>query len=145
MRYSIEPRDRIYVKGYGFLSFAKNIGKNLSNKYSQKLIDTAKKSTTDAIKTASKRAIQKTAEATGDLIGNKIADKITSVSKKSTKELPNDETEVDVERATPKRRYISPQERQQIINELRIVSQYNNGISKNSKFVKQRSCVQCIK
>ena len=27
MRYSIEPRDRIYVKGYGFLSFAKNIGK----------------------------------------------------------------------------------------------------------------------
>ena len=62
MRYSIEPRDRIYVKGYGFLSFAKNVGKNLSNKYSQKLIDTAKKSTTDAIKTASKRAIQKTAD-----------------------------------------------------------------------------------
>ena len=36
MRYSIEPRDRIYVKGYGFLSFAKNMGKNLSNKYGQK-------------------------------------------------------------------------------------------------------------
>ena len=53
MRYSIEPRDRIYMKGYGFLSFAKNIGKNLSNKYSQKIIDTAKKSATDAIKTAS--------------------------------------------------------------------------------------------
>ena len=35
MRYSIEPRDRIYVKGFGFLSFAKNIGKNLSNKYGQ--------------------------------------------------------------------------------------------------------------
>ena len=34
MRYSIEPRDRRYVKEYGFLSFAKNIGKNLSNKYS---------------------------------------------------------------------------------------------------------------
>ena len=33
----------------------------------------------------------------GDLIGNKIADKITSVSKKSTKKLPNDVTEVDVE------------------------------------------------
>ena len=82
MRYLIEPRDRIYVKGYGFLSFAKNIGKNLSNKYGQKIIDTAKKSTTDAIKTASKRAIQKTAEATGDLIGNKKADKITSISKK---------------------------------------------------------------
>ena len=64
------------------LSFAKNIGKSLSNKYGQKLLDSARKSTTDAIKTASKRAIQKTAEATGDLIGNKIADKITSVSKK---------------------------------------------------------------
>ena len=57
MRYSIEPR--IYVKGYGFLSFAKNMGKNLSNKYSQKLLDSAKKSTTDAIEIASKRAIQK--------------------------------------------------------------------------------------
>ena len=42
MRYSIEPRDRIYVKGYGFLSFAKNMGKSLSNKYGQKLIDTTK-------------------------------------------------------------------------------------------------------
>ena len=79
MRYSIEPRDSIYVKGYGFLSFAKNKGKTLINKYGQKLLDSAKKSTMNAIKTASKRAIQKTAEATGDLIGNKIADKITSV------------------------------------------------------------------
>ena len=87
MRYSIEPKDRIYVKGYGFLCFAKNMGKSLSNKYGQKLLDSAKKSTTDAIKTASKRAIQKTAEATGDLIGNKIAGKITSVSRKSLNEL----------------------------------------------------------
>ena len=58
------------------------MGKMLSNKYGQKLFDSAKTSTTDAIKTASNRAIQKTAEATGDLIGNKIADKITSVSNK---------------------------------------------------------------
>ena len=92
MRYSIEPRDRIYVKGYGFLSFAKNMGKSLSNKYGQKLFDSAKKSTTDAIKTASKRAIRKIAEATNDLIGNKIADKVTSVSKKkSSKELHNND------------------------------------------------------
>ena len=75
MRYSIEPRDRIYVKGYGFLSFAKNMGKSLSSKYGQKLLDNAKKSTTDAIKTALKRAISETTEATSDLIGNKIADK----------------------------------------------------------------------
>ena len=51
----------------------------------KKLIDAAKKSATDAIKTDSKRSIQKTVEATGDLVGNKTADKITSVSKKSTK------------------------------------------------------------
>ena len=43
MRYSIKPRNRIYVKGYGFLSFAKNMGESLSNKYSQKLLDSAKK------------------------------------------------------------------------------------------------------
>ena len=49
--------------------------KSLSNKYGQKFLDSVKKYTTDAIKTASKRAIQETAEATGDLIGNKIADK----------------------------------------------------------------------
>ena len=122
MRYSIEPRDRIYVKGYVFLSFAKNKGKSLSNKYGQKLLDSAKNCTTDAIKTASKRAIQKTAGATGDMIGNKIADKITTVSqKKSTKELPNDETEEDVEIATPNKRYIFPEERKQIVEELRLV------------------------
>ena len=80
-RYSVELRDRLYVKGYGFLSFAKNIGKNLSNKYGQKIIDTAKKSTTDAIKTASEKTIQKTAEATGDLIGNKKCVGIKRASK----------------------------------------------------------------
>ena len=61
MRYSFESQDRIYVKGYGFLSFAKNIGNILSKKYAQKLIDSAKKSTTDTIKIASKRAIQQKA------------------------------------------------------------------------------------
>ena len=44
MRYSVEPRDRIYVKGYGFFSFAKKMGKSLSNKYDQKPLDSAKKS-----------------------------------------------------------------------------------------------------
>ena len=56
------------------------------------------------------------------MIGNKIADKITSVSKRSAKELPNDETkEEDVETTTYKKKYISPEERQQIIDELRLV------------------------
>ena len=59
MRYSIKSNDKIYVKGYGFLSFAKNMGTHLSNNYSQKFLDTVKKSTTDAIKTASKRVIKK--------------------------------------------------------------------------------------
>ena len=54
------------------------VAKNLSNKYSQRLIDRAKKSTADAIKTSSKSAIQKPAQATGDLIGNKITHKMTS-------------------------------------------------------------------
>ena len=92
MHYSIEPRDIIYVKDYGFSSFAENIGanatkvaKSMSNKYSPKLLDSTKKYTTDAIKTVSKRAIQKTAEATDDLIGNEIADKITSISKSPKK------------------------------------------------------------
>ena len=122
MRYSIEPRDRIYVKGYGFLFFAKNMGKSLSNKYGQKLLDSAKKSTTDAIKTDSKRAIQKTAEATGDLIGNKIADKITIVPKTSNNNNNNsNDNNEDAELTVHKKIYISPDERQQIINELRLV------------------------
>ena len=127
MRYSTESRDTIYVKGYGFLSFAKSMGKSLSNIYGQKLLDSAKRFTADAIKTASKRAIPKTAEATGELIGNKIADKITSVSKKPamelySKELPNNNNETDAEITTHKKRYVSPEERRQIIDELRLIS-----------------------
>ena len=56
--YSVELRDRIFVKGYGFLSLAKNMSKNivknLSFKYNQKLLDHTKESTTDAIKTVIK-------------------------------------------------------------------------------------------
>ena len=46
IRSSVQPRYRIFVKGYGFLSFARNMGKNVdkniskstSSKYSQKLL-----------------------------------------------------------------------------------------------------------
>ena len=77
MRYSTEPRDirkiyvniRIYVKGYGFLFFAKNMGKSLSNKYGEKLLN-------------------------------------------------NNE---DLEITAQKKRYVSPEERQQIIDELRLI------------------------
>ena len=65
--YSVQPRDWIFVKGYGFLSFAKNMGKhidkniskNLSSKYSQKHIDHAKKSATNVLKIASKNSNSK--------------------------------------------------------------------------------------
>ena len=85
--YSVQPRDKIFVKGYIFLSFAKgmgknagkNINKNVSSKYSQKLLDHAKKSATDATETVSKRVIRKTAEGTGGLIGNEIAERIKNV------------------------------------------------------------------
>ena len=96
MRYSVQPRDiykRIFVKGYGFLSFAENMGKNigkntsknLSSKICQKLLDNAKQSTTDAIKIFSKRVIQN----------------------------ENDEE-------IPKERYMSPEKRQEIIDDLRL-------------------------
>ena len=75
-RYSVQPRDRIFVNGYGFLSFAKNMGKNigknisknLRGKYSQNFLDHAKQSAAGALKSDSKRVIQKTAETTDDLM-----------------------------------------------------------------------------
>ena len=127
------------------MSFARS----MSNKYEKKLVDTAKKSATNAIKTASKRAIPKTAEATGGLIGNKIADKITSVSKKKPDNNNNDNNNNYVELKTPEKRYISTEERQQIIDEFRLVPKINklnilcniniikNGIPKSSKFVRK--------
>ena len=57
------------------MSFAKNIGKKLNNNFAQIFLDSAKTSTTDAIKTVSEIAIQKTEETSGGLICNKIADK----------------------------------------------------------------------
>ena len=66
MLYSIESRERRYVKGYGFYFFVRNLGthsikvaKNLNNKYGQKLADSAKKSATGAFKIASKRQFKK--------------------------------------------------------------------------------------
>ena len=77
MRYSIEPRERRYVKGYGFMSFARNF----SDKYSKSLMDKGIDVSKKFAKTAVKKILEKTAKATGDLIGNKIADKFTSASK----------------------------------------------------------------
>ena len=97
------------------------MNKNLSNKYGQKLLIVLKNLQQIRQKQHREEQLKKTVEATGNLISNKIADKITNFSKKSTKELQNKETGVDVERATPKKRYISPEERQPIIDGLRVV------------------------
>ena len=104
MRYSIEPRERRYVKGYGFMSFARNF----NDKCSKSLMDLSK----PFAKTAGKKILKETAKATGDLIGNKIADKITAKpSKKSHNEVIN---------GIPKERYISTKERQKVIDELKL-------------------------
>ena len=142
MRYSIEPRERRYIKGYGFLSFARNFG----NKYGKKLMNTAIKASTNfnskygkkitdiAIKTgkdfatiAGKKIVYKSAEATGYLIGNKVVDKITakpgpkdvtSASKKShNEEMQSNEVNNEI----PKVRYIPPKGRRKIIDELRLI------------------------
>ena len=103
------------MKGYGFLSFAKNVDKNigkniskkLSGEYGHKLLNHAKLSATDVLKTASKSAIQKTGEAIGDLLDNKIADKIMKVS---TTLLENNFETVTNEhdKEIPKEKCISP-------------------------------------
>ena len=107
MRYSTEPRFRKYVKGYGFMSFAKKVG----DKHGKKLMDTATKTGIDAAKTASKRVVQKTAEATGYLIGIKIADKITSMGKSKEKEKPKEK---------PEEIYIPPEKGKQIFDDLKL-------------------------
>ena len=100
MRYSTKPKFRKYVKGYGFLSFARTFG----DKYGKKLIDTATKTGIDAAKIDSKRVVQKTAEATADLIGNKVADKITSIGKSKEKER-------EKPKEKPEEIYISPEKK----------------------------------
>ena len=101
MRYSIEPKRRRYVKGYDFMSFAKNF----NGKHSKSLIDKGIDVSKNIAKTAGKRILKKSAEAIGNLISNKIADKITA------KPIKNNVTN---------KKYISPEERQEIIDELKL-------------------------
>ena len=62
-RYSIEPRIRKYVKGYGLLSFAR--------KCKKQLLDTG----LDAVKTANKKVVHEA----GEFIGHKIADSVAKL------------------------------------------------------------------
>ena len=92
----------------GFLSFAQTMGKNIDNKsknlsckYSHKLLDHAKQSAT--------------AEATGDLIGNKIAAKITKVSRnspqKSSGSVESETENIGLDGEIPKEQYKSPEKK----------------------------------
>ena len=140
MRHSLKPEYRKYVKGYGFLSFARNFGDkyckklmntaiktsaNFNSKYGKKLTDTAIKTGKDFATIAGKKIIHKSAEATGDLIGNKFADKITSMGRskelgsavKPRSKKENDETNIMEE---TQEIYIPPEKRKQIIKDLKL-------------------------
>ena len=106
MRYSLEPRYRIYVQGQGFMSFARNIGKKILNNS----ISAGK----DIAKIAGKKVLTKSAEATGDLIGNKIADKIT----KSTRNKEQKENDRIMEET--QELIIPPEKGEQMIKELKL-------------------------
>lgn len=72
MKYSLKLREWMYVKDYGRLSIPKTFG----NKYIETILDQAKRSLSDAIKTPLKRSIKKIASATGNFTGIKIADEL---------------------------------------------------------------------
>ena len=68
------------------------------------------------LKLLHKKTILKTTVATGDLIGNKIANKVTRVSKTSQQN-----NSVTNEEKILRERYVSPEERQKIIDDLRLI------------------------
>ena len=78
----------------------------MSAKYSQRLLDYAKQSATDALETNSKRTIKIILEATGDLIANKIANEITKVSKNS-QQINSETVTNEYDKEIPKERYVS--------------------------------------
>ena len=129
MTYSKESQIRKYVKGYGFMSFAKNFGSKYGKKFlnkgisaSKRIKDTASKFNQSKYgkmlksqgsefgKIAGKKILTKSAEATGDLIGSKIADKITSLTVKNKPQEIIEEEEI----------IIPPEKRQQILDGLRL-------------------------
>ena len=55
MRYSIGPKERRFVKGYGFMSFARNF----SDKYSKFLMDKGIDASKKFAKTAGKKILKK--------------------------------------------------------------------------------------
>ena len=73
------------------------------------------------LKLLQEKQLKKTAEATSDLIGNKIAEKTTEVSKSSRQ---NNRSILDIgteHKEITKERYISPEQAQQIIDNLKLI------------------------
>ena len=128
MIYRTDNKIRKYVKGYGFMSFAKNLGSKYGEKVMNKGISASKKFNqskygkmlknqgTEFEKIAGKKILAKSAETTGDWIEFKIADKITSFKSKEkpevieTEKFPQEEQEI----------IILADKRQQILNDLRL-------------------------
>ena len=129
MTYRTDNKIRKYVKGYGFMSFAKNLKSKYGKKIMNKGISAAskfnqgkygnmfKKHGSEFGKIAGKKILTKSADATGDLIGSKIADKITllKVKDKSESERFPQETAEEQEDTN-----IPPEKKQQILNYLRL-------------------------
>ena len=80
MKNFIEDRDQIYVRSYEFLSFAKDMSKNLNSKYQQRFLDTTNNLAKDALNISSQRALQNATTAAGDVVGNKIEEKLVSAA-----------------------------------------------------------------
>ena len=125
MTYRTDNKIRKYVKGYGFMTFATNIGSKYGKKIINKGIAASKKFNQSKYgkigsefgKIAGKKILTKFAEATGDLIseaadliGSKIADKITSLKVKDKPQVIEESEEI----------FIPADKRQQILNDLRL-------------------------
>ena len=104
--------------------FRKKYRKNISAKYTQKLLGHAKQPATDAPETATNRAIPKAAETTGDLISNKITGKITSTVSRSNPDTVSQTDEKSIE--IPNERYISSEKKTKWLMNFNIT--YNNRI-----------------
>ena len=128
MRYLVQPWDRMFVKSYRFLFYAKHmdktigkiISKTFSGRYSQNFLDFSKQSAADALKISSKSEIQKMGKITGDLISHKIAIKITRISKTSQQNSSKTVTN-KYDNEITKERYISSDEWKTIIDDLRLI------------------------
>ena len=130
MTYSKDDQIRKYVKGYGFMSFAKNFGSKYGKKFlnngisaSKRIKDTASKFNqskygkilknlgTELGKIAGKKILTKSAEAAGDLIGSKLVDKITSLKVKDKPQKIIEKVEEII---------IQPDQRQKLLDDLRL-------------------------